>query len=228
MTVERLKPHEISCQLGKDYSSAAVTSLVFNVFDHPNWNNEKDSNDADVTVIVLMDSITFNEAIQPVCLPAQNFVYGSEIGTVIGWSRNDQRGQNPTQVKANVVDSSVCYKTSERQSAESTNRTFCGEFDDENQTQCLKTSGGGLYIKNHRSWSIRGISSGQNGFEGSCTSDKAQIFTSIVAYIDWIQEVMEKTKETLWKDVSFDCSIERERNERQVKSTSFVECFTTV
>lgn len=214
MTVERLKPHEVSCKLGKLDSTTTgddriVSSLVFNVLVHPDWNNAKDSIDADIAVIVLMDSINFSESIQPICLPTLSTIYDSEIGSVVGWSGSTE---NPTKIDAKVTESSLCHK--ESNSFDSTNQTFCGAFNDI-ETQCLTLSGGGFYGKN-QAWNIKGIvSEAQKEIESGCTTSKFQVYTNVASFVGWIQEVMDQTREIVWQEVSFDCSIERERNERQ-------------
>lgn len=220
MTVERLKPHEVSCTLGKfDLSDRKddelVNSLVFDIYAHPDWNNAKDSNDADIAVVLLMDAITFSETIQPVCLPTQSFE--PEVGSVVIWTDNAIK---PTKVETTVIDALLCQREFERRSTESENQTFCSTFDDEMQHQCSTKSGGGFYVKDlsRRSWNVRGIVSGeQKDSDKYCATKKFQLFTDVASFTNWIQGVMDNTKEFLWTDVSFDCSIERERNERQVK-----------
>ena len=68
---------------------------------HPNYNPPVTGNDYDVALIKLEEPITFNNDVRPICLPAMDFLPGTNC-YVTGWGATTEGG-NIAQVNIQML-----------------------------------------------------------------------------------------------------------------------------
>jgi secreted trypsin-like serine protease len=107
-----------------------------------------------------------------------------------------------------AINSSHCYTTFTILAAVSSNRAFCGGYEDSGKSPCLGDSGGGFYQLDSASslWNVRGIVSASiYNFDYGCDINKYSIYTNVARFFDWIIETAKQTVQINWKSVKFDC-----------------------
>jgi hypothetical protein len=77
--------------LRNDAETGFIKSDIAEMFIHPDWNDSRDSlsYDADIAVLLLKQEITFNNFIQPICLPQSNTNVYNVRGVVAGYGRTE-------------------------------------------------------------------------------------------------------------------------------------------
>lgn len=204
------------CLLGKFNLSdsnevGSVSSFVWDIFIHPEWNFASEQYHADIAVIVLMDSIKFTNQIQPVCLPKQSSDEVKGVGVVAGWGKTEHLGlesfdETPSKVQIPAVNELYCNQTYPKLAHYSSHATFCGGYENKGKAPCLGDSGGGFYLKSRCHWKAAGIVSGSLADQmNSCDINKFQIYTNVARFADWINQVMQKTKNNEHHVVELDC-----------------------
>lgn len=213
---EKLKPFEVLVKLGRfnlsdSSETEAVDSLVWDIILHPDWNFNSDNYDADIAVIVLDKHMKFSVGLQAIKLPDPNYNEIEGTGVLAGWGKSENTGHReyeltPTKVKIPAVNASHCYTTFPKLSAHSSNRVFCGGYENRSKAPCLGDSGGGFYLKQQSSWIIIGIISGSlyDNMNG-CDINKFSLYANVARYVDWIREKMEETRKIVWKYVDYGC-----------------------
>jgi len=63
------------------------SELVKKIYNHPDWNTDTSSYDADITVLLLRENVEFSEYIRPICMIApgsvlNNFNEGFLVGSL--------------------------------------------------------------------------------------------------------------------------------------------------
>jgi secreted trypsin-like serine protease len=107
-----------------------------------------------------------------------------------------------------AVNSSHCYTTFTILAAVSSNRAFCGGYENSGKSPCLGDSGGGFYQFDPFSsvWNVRGIVSASiYNFDYGCDINKFSIYTNVARFTQWILEISTQTVEVAWKTVEFEC-----------------------
>lgn len=194
--------------------TGANETLVWSIVIHPDWNFNSEKYDADISVLVLTDSIEFSSTIRPVSLPSLSYSEVSGLGTVVGWGKSESSGQKlydpiPSKVLIPAVNSSHCYTTFYQLGLASSNRHFCGGYENQGKAPCLGDSGGGFYIQDRSSWIIRGIVSASLIDAGhGCDINKFSLYTNVARFVDWIAKVMKETSAVKWKSVELKCKQE--------------------
>lgn len=185
-------------------------SLVHNIILHPDWNWNEEKYDADISVVVLMDKMKFSKHIHPVCLPNPSYEEVKGSGFVVGWGKSENTGYNrhesrPNELFIPAVNASHCYTTFSVLGTFSSNRAFCGGYENKGRAPCLGDSGGGFYMRDG-SWNIRGIvSAAVVDLDRGCDIYKFSIYTNVARFIDWIISSMKATKEISCTVVDFKC-----------------------
>jgi Trypsin len=187
------------------------SSLIWKIFIHPDWNWNEEKFDADISMIVIYHRVKFNQQIQPVCLPKPSYHEVRGNGVVVGWGRSENTGYShgyesrPNQLLIPAVNSSHCYTTFSILGSFSSNRAFCGGYENQGRAPCLGDSGGGFYMKDEY-WNIRGIvSAAIVDFDRGCDINKFSIYTNVGRFTEWIDETMKTTKVIIWTNVVFKC-----------------------
>lgn len=212
----KLKPNEVKCMLGRfnlsnPMEQGSVTSLVSEIVIHEEWNSTSWRYNADIAIIVLMESIAFSKTIQPICLPEKNYDYVNETGIVVGWGKSEHSGlrnydDTPSKVQIPAINDSYCLTKFPKLAQHADVGTFCGGYEYKGKAPCFGDSGGGFYLKSsvEGTWNVKGIVSGSLGDPvHGCGINYFQLYTNVARFIDWIAKV---TNENEWKYVDFDCA----------------------
>lgn len=186
-------------------------SLVWDVVLHPDWNFNEEKFDADIAIAVLTDRVEFSNHIQPVCLPKLSHDEVSGDGTVVGWGKSKADHVHdviPNELVVPAVNSSHCYTKFHILGKISSNRAFCGGFDNQGKAPCLGDSGSGFYLKDTSasSWNVRGIVSASIiDFDYGCDINKYSLYTNVARFVPWILNVQKETEVVVRSYIEFQC-----------------------
>lgn len=186
------------------------SSLVSDIILHPDWKWNEEKFDADISVVILMEKVVFSRQIQPVCLPKPSYDEVTGNGFVVGWGKSENTGYNrydyesrPNELRIPAVNASHCYTTFFILGAFSSNRAFCGGYENRGRAPCLGDSGGGFYMRD-KSWKIRGIVSASIvDLDTGCDIYKFSLYTNVAKFIIWIKKSMKTAREIT--TVEFKC-----------------------
>lgn len=212
--------NEVLCKLGKHdledlYEEGSQNYLVSEIFIHPRWNFTTEKYDSDISILALLNYVEFSDRIQTICLPTPNFKEVTGDGVVVGWGKSERSDGNfdtmPSKVKIPAVNASYCFSTFPQLAPAASVGLFCGGYINKNKAPCMGDSGGGFYSKIKGVWNVKGIVSGSlPDIVGNCDINKFQFYTNVARYIEWITNVMEKTLDLVWKEVTINCLAEWE------------------
>ena len=191
------------------------TSWVSQIFVHPDWKFNVATFDSDVAVVVLGENIQFSRLIQPVCLPPQSNGDVTGFGTVVGWGRSEKSGdyfgsheKTPLQVEIPAVNTSYCHSKFHKLAEIASQKMFCGGYINREKGPCTGDSGGGFYAFSRQSsqYVVKGIVSASLTNEKQvCDVNKFALYTNVALFTDWIEGVVERTKDIAFKFVDFEC-----------------------
>ncbi|CRK96186.1 CLUMA_CG009615, isoform A [Clunio marinus] len=212
--INKLPPEFVEAHLGKFNLSVQNESnskkyLIWELILHPDWDFNHEKFDADLSIAVTKQSIQFSNYIRPVCLPSLSYDEINGIGSVVGWGKSSEYELHaivPSKLNLPAINASHCYTKFPELAAFSSNRAFCGGFENEGRSPCLGDSGGGFYFDVNDIWIIRGVISASS-FDPitGCDVNKFSIYTNIPRFVDWITTTMSDTKEIKWIDWMFTC-----------------------
>lgn len=128
--------HEVLLWLGRysltDWNEAgAISNNVQYIYIHPDYKRQRESYDADISILLMTRTIQFTEFVRPICLwPATNGIADVEgqRGTVVGWGKDGSDrivSTIPKKVDLPIVNSLTCVQTSESLAKVISPRTFC-------------------------------------------------------------------------------------------------------
>lgn len=214
---EKAENYQVNCMFGRydlseDNEEESVNSLVQDIVVHPEWNYTVESFHADISVIILFDTLTFNDVIQPVCLPQLNYEDVTGNGTVVGWGKSEHSGDNnfdttPNKVDIPVVNGTYCYVKYPKLAPYSSFASFCGGHEDKGKAPCVGDSGGGFYVKGKCRWTIRGVVSGSlYDSKYNCDINKFALYTNVAKFVDWVENIVRETEKDVWNDVDLNCT----------------------
>ncbi|PWA23970.1 hypothetical protein CCH79_00010927 [Gambusia affinis] len=172
---------------------------------HPEYNNPDNLNfDHDIALIKIKDSVTFQAAIMPLCLPSQGDTYDTGMmGLVSGFGITDKGSQQRfltnklKYVHIPVVEQERCSNSLKRihnsRTPKLTDNMFCAGTPEGGKDSCQGDSGSGftLQSENGRFWAAGivswGVKCGQKGTYG--------FYTKVANYVDWINKIMQENIE---------------------------------
>ncbi|XP_068591550.1 ovochymase [Cebidichthys violaceus] len=169
---------------------------------HPRYNNPShvDYNN-DIALIKMSDSVTFNSAIMPICLPAEGATYNTgTLGLVSGFGLTETNNtriltnkmkfvQLPVVTQETCSNSIIPLKKTSSNVPSLTNNMFCAGVPEGGKDSCQGDSGGPYALRdNERFWAAGivswGIDCGKPGRYG--------VYTKVINYIDWINKMMQE------------------------------------
>lgn len=218
---KKISPEFVVALLGKfdldvPNESGSQTSLIWDIILHPDWNFNEEKFDADISIAVLTEATQLTNRIHPACLPLPNYEEFNAEGTVVGWGKSNSFSHydsKPNKLVVPAVNSSHCYTTFYRLGSVSSDRLFCGGYDNQGKAPCLGDSGGGFYHRDPQSrtsWIVGGIvSASLIDFDIGCDINKYSLYTNVARFANWIFNEMEQTKVIIWNYVEFNCKNER-------------------
>lgn len=187
--------------------------MVSGIIIHHDWKYGLKNFDADIAIIVLTEKINFSSHVQPACLPPPGKYDILGTGFIVGWGKSRASGNDyetiSSQLEIPAVRASLCYPTFPLLAEISSNRSFCGGYDNQGKAPCSGDSGGGFYFKtpSELSWSVRGIISAAIINENrQCDVNTFTIYTNVAMFVDWITKVANETKKVVLTAIEFDCS----------------------
>uniref|UniRef100_A0A8C5RIZ3 Hepsin n=1 Tax=Laticauda laticaudata TaxID=8630 RepID=A0A8C5RIZ3_LATLA len=155
-------------------------------------NSEENSND--IALLRLATPLSFNEFIQPICLPAlgQTLVDG-KICTVTGWGNTQYYGhqsEDLQEASVPIISTSICNGP-DYYSSQIKPRMFCAGFPGGGIDACQGDSGGPFMCEDSISqvirWRLCGIVSWGTG---CALANKPGVYTKVNAFHGWIHHTM--------------------------------------
>ncbi|XP_076042129.1 brachyurin-like [Oratosquilla oratoria] len=168
------------------YEPSQVTLTSYDFFEHENWVSFLLKND--IALVKLPQKVTFNEYIQPVCLPSKSDMSDTMEGetvTATGWGKNSDSAWGTTnilrKVDVPVISNSECAETF---GTIITDKLLCTSGA-EGMGTCEGDSGGPLIHKKDNRVETRGVVS--FGSSAGCEEGYPDAFTRVTEYLDWIE-----------------------------------------
>ncbi|XP_049730890.1 transmembrane protease serine 3 isoform X1 [Elephas maximus indicus] len=169
--------------------SPAPSHLVEKIIYHSKYKPKRLGND--IALMKLAGPLTFNEMVQPVCLPnsEENFPNGKMCWTS-GWGATEDGGDaSPVLNHAAVplISNKVCNHRDVYGGIISPSM-LCAGYLKGGIDSCQGDSGGPLVCQDRRVWKLVGATS----FGIGCAEvNKPGVYTRITAFLDWIHEQLE-------------------------------------
>ncbi|XP_057360900.1 transmembrane protease serine 3 isoform X2 [Manis pentadactyla] len=174
--------------------SPAPSQLVEKIIYHSKYKPKRLGND--IALMKLAGPLTFNEMIQPVCLPnsEENFPDGKTCWTS-GWGATEDGGDaSPVLNHAAVplISNKICNHRDVYGGIISPSM-LCAGYLKGGVDSCQGDSGGPLVCQERRVWKLVGTTS----FGIGCAeANKPGVYTRITSFLDWIHEQMERDLKT--------------------------------
>ena len=168
---------------------------------HDDWNPDLESFDADIAIVTFeAGAIMFSTYVQPICLWNGNTPPSQNEGHIGSWGQSENLEkffeEIPTKLKLPIHTQETCFLTTKDLVDLASNRTFCAGSGDGTGV-CHGDNGGGLSIKVDSVFYFRGIVSSGLHDEISCDVSKFAIFTDVLKFKPWIDQIMREDSETL-------------------------------
>ncbi|XP_028326994.1 serine protease hepsin isoform X3 [Gouania willdenowi] len=173
---------------------AEVKTIVYHSSYLPFVDANIDDNSRDIAVLALTQPLTFNEYIQPVCLPAygQRLIDG-QMGTVTGWGNVDYYGHlSDVLQEANVpiISDAVC-NAPDYYDNQITTSMFCAGFEKGGTDACQGDSGGPFVADDCLSKTSRYRLLGVVSWGTGCAmAKKPGVYTRVSRFLPWISTAM--------------------------------------
>jgi chitinase len=182
--------------LSQIFERGSVVSYPSEIVIHPEWKSWTKNFDSDIALILLEQKIQISDAIFPICLSSKTVEAPKESnGIIVGWGKREgspKSEDKPRQLEVTIRTNEECFLKNPRFAAISSRNTFCAGKD-ETSGPCNGDSGSGLFFKaSGRSlrWFLKGIISASFiTNDGVCDVSDDAIFTNVLNYIEWINEV---------------------------------------
>ncbi|KAK2844745.1 hypothetical protein Q5P01_011404 [Channa striata] len=170
------------------------------VYVHPDYNNPNSGDYSnDIALIKLLDPITFNPSIMPICLPAEDATYHTgTMGLVSGFDVKRIDGtralKNKLQyVQLPVVNQETCSNSimlmTKRNNLRLTKNMFCAGFPEGGKDSCGGDGGGPFALHDNGQFWAAGIVSW--GFD--CGKQGAYgVYTKVSNYLSWITKTIQE------------------------------------
>nr|XP_040021981.1 serine protease hepsin isoform X3 [Gasterosteus aculeatus aculeatus] len=187
-------------KLGSIYSKPVnanvveVNTIVYHSSYLPFVDANIDDNSRDIAVLALTQPLTFNECIQPICLPAhgQRLTDG-QMGTVTGWGNVQYHGvQADILQEANVpiISDAVC-NAPDYYDNQITSSMFCAGYEKGGMDACQGDSGGAFVAEDCLSKTKRYRLLGVVSWGIGCAmAKKPGVYTRISRFLPWISTAM--------------------------------------
>lgn len=167
---------------------------VQNIHVHPDWNQNTETYDADIAVMILETEVIFSRKIQPICLMDSSSAVATKTeGVVVGYGKDEDPNtlhlNIPKSINMPIHQNEDCFLKNHILAQMSSKRTFCGGAGNGTGV-CQGDSGSGLVVTDERAYYLRGIvSASLNNLTYSCDVDTYSIFTNVLHFTHWINSV---------------------------------------
>uniref|UniRef100_A0A8C6SD62 Hepsin n=1 Tax=Neogobius melanostomus TaxID=47308 RepID=A0A8C6SD62_9GOBI len=173
---------------------AEVKTIVYHSSYLPFVDSNIDDNSRDIAVLALTQPLTFNENVQPVCLPAygQRLIDG-QMGTVTGWGNVDYYGHLADvlqEVHVPIISDAVC-NAPDYYDNQITTTMFCAGFEKGGTDACQGDSGGPYVAEDCLSKMSRYRLLGVVSWGTGCAMPKKPgVYTRVSRFLPWISTAM--------------------------------------
>ncbi|XP_005804202.1 transmembrane protease serine 13-like [Xiphophorus maculatus] len=167
--------------------------LVQKIILNENYNGR--TSDQDVALLKLTSQVTFNDYVQPVCLPlnGQDFPQGtscwtSGFGTTKAGSGTVSK--DLMEVSVDIISTQVCNTPSVYGGAVTSNMICAGKLEG-GKDSCQGDSGGPLVCKGDSRWYLVGLTSWGSG----CGDvNKPGVYTRVSSVLSWVYSKLQQVK----------------------------------
>lgn len=189
----------------------AVQQNVSEIYIHPDWDVYDGKYDADISIFVLSENITFTNFIRPICLPEDDVIISNVTGSIVGWGFIENGTSShldfPSQGVTKALNDTYCYLTDYGIAMFSSARTFCGGAGSGSPSRgeivfvyvwmviklnsTIGDSGGGFFVMSESKWVQYGIISAlRTNSVGQVNLDSFGIYTNVKEFKNWIVETV--------------------------------------
>ncbi|KAL4090274.1 hypothetical protein QTP88_025147 [Uroleucon formosanum] len=163
------------------------------IINHEGYDSKKIINN--LAILVLKNSVTFNELIQPICLPLlldMNKVEKSKnIPFVVGWGsintapqKNEKISKSLMEVRIPISNITECKQTYSNYKSVIDDRVLCAGYPEGGKDSCRGDSGGPLMWSKRNQFYLIGVVS--YGFNECGDPGHPGVYTKVTSYTDWI------------------------------------------
>jgi hypothetical protein len=99
----------------------------------------------------------------------------------------------------------VCFKNFPAQSSKVSPRVFCTNWPGQN-LEISNDLSGAYYADVNSKWYIQGVESKSFVQKDQCDISKHSVFSNVAHYVDWIQKIVKRDTEKVWKDTELKCT----------------------
>jgi secreted trypsin-like serine protease len=190
---------------------------VHDILLHYDWQSGSSNFDADLALLVLESPVDLSNqlVVGVVCLPPARSESVSGVGKMAGWgisewseSISESYSFTPNEIELSAVSRDVCLAADYNFQVFTSPRTFCAGIANQNKSSCKGDSGGGFFQFDsfNGAFNVIGISSSSvlDSFKG-CRTGSYSVFTDVTKFVGWIDKNIEETKDSVWKQVHFEC-----------------------
>jgi len=165
-----------------------LTESVKKITVHHDWNENVPSFDADIAMLELVQNITFNYNIQPICIISPDTEAARKIsGLVVGHgkSENSDIEYIAKAITSPIYNYQFCAKSIRHRDL-LTHRTFCGGYSNGTNV-CVGDSGNGMVVEHEGIYYLRGIVSASlyHSFN-ACNIHAYSVFTDVLEFYNWV------------------------------------------
>lgn len=158
------------------------------IFIHDQWNSSSLKFKNDVALIKLNETVTFNQYIQPACLPTTDLMHKNH-GTVVGWGVYNDNGRvsdYPREIEVPILDAFDCISKNVHLVPIFDKKTmFCAGRD--GAGICPGDSGSGLYVEDKGIFYVKGLVSSST--YTSCSRTNYVLYSDILNNWSFIKKV---------------------------------------
>ncbi|XP_014913836.1 transmembrane protease serine 13a, partial [Poecilia latipinna] len=167
--------------------------LVQTIVLNENYNSR--TSDQDVALLKLKSQATFNDDVQPACLPliGQDFPQGTSCWTSGFGSTQEGSGtvsKDLMEVSVDIISTQVCNTASVYSGAVTSNMICAGKLEG-GKDSCQGDSGGPLVCKGASRWYLVGLTSWGSGCGGA---NKPGVYTRVSSVLPWVYSKMQQVK----------------------------------
>jgi len=180
-----LGAHNIS----KTNEPGRITAKVKSIDDHPDWNVNIVTYEADIAILELYYAVPFSDYILPVCLAEKNT---EPVLNTLGYVAGSGGHEIPLKFDiARILPTPIysfrhCTKSCDYFEEYLSNRSFCGGYANGTGV-CDSDTGSGLIVVHEGIHYLRGIVSTIITYDNSnCDRTQHSIFTDVLKFYDWI------------------------------------------
>ncbi|XP_076033757.1 enteropeptidase-like [Oratosquilla oratoria] len=180
---------------------------ISHIFIHPEYMDTGFLND--ISMLRMEKPVIFTDFVRPVCLPPpESPIRDHRMCTLVGWGQLFEVGRifpdTLQEVQIPLISTVECRKrTVFIPLYRITDAMFCAGYDRGGRDACLGDSGGPLMCQEPDGrWQLVGVTS--NGY-GCARPHRPGVYTKVVKYLSWIDQVMELTQSELSRPVNATC-----------------------